>query len=216
MPTLRSGAVIVGAYATKIRKTLFAQLKDKVKAKEISSQEIARAAGEVNKMLYILFVEKLRLDKGDVVRVTIDYDLTPENQIVWNYDTLKVEAYRKVPEDEINRYLKEVMEGIRKVSQIKVEDYSIEKVRETKLGDIIFNIKKDRKVVGILIATQVDEDVVVRGAIKDPPFLISKTKIKFEENIENSVIKNFSNLLRRAVPTSEEEAEKTIKEIKEL
>jgi len=216
MPTLRSGAVIVGAYATKIRKTLFAQLKDKVKAKEISSQEIARAAGEVNKMLYILFVEKLRLDKGDVVRVTIDYDLNPENQIVWNFDTLKVEAYRKVPEDEINRYLKEVMEGIQKVSQIKVEDYSIEKVRETKLGDIVFNIKKDRKVVGILIATQVDEDVVVRGAIKDPPFLISKTKIKFEENIENSVIKNFSNLLRRAVPTSEEEAEKTIKEIKEL
>jgi len=216
MPTLRTGAVIVGAYAMKIRRTLFAQLKDKIKAKEMSSQEVARAAGEINRMLYVLFVEKLRLDKGDVVRITIDYDLTPENQIVWNYDSLKVEAYRKVPEDEVVRYLKEIIEGLQKTSTINVEEYSIEKVKETKLGDIIFNIKKDKKVVGILIATQIDEDVVIRGAIKEPPFLISKTKIKFEESIENTVTKNFTNLLKRAVPTSEEEAEKTIKEIKEL
>jgi len=216
MPTLRTGAVIVGAYATKVRRTLFAQLKDKIKAKEISSQEVARAAGEVNRLLYVLFVEKLRLDKGDVVRITIDYDLTPENQIVWNYESLKVEAYRKVPEDDVLRYLKELIEGVQKASQINVEEYSIEKVKETKLGDVIFDIKKNRKVVGILIATQIDEDVVVRGAIKEPPFLISKTKIKFEESIENTVTKNFTSLLKRAVPTSEEEAEKTIKEIREL
>jgi len=216
MPTLRTGAVIVGAYAMKIRRTLFAQLKDKIKTKETSSQEVARAAGEINRMLYVLFVDKLRLDKGDVVRITIDYDLTPENQIVWNYDSLKVEAYRKVPEDEVARYLKEIIEGLQKASTINVEEYSIEKVKETKLGDIIFNIKKDKKVVGILIATQIDEDVVIRGAIKEPPFLISKIKIKFEESIENTVVKNFTNLLKRAVPTSEEEAEKTIKEIKEL
>lgn len=215
MPTLRSGAVIVGAYATKIRKTLFAQLKDKVKSKEISSQEIARASGEVNKMLYILFVEKLRLDKGDVVRVSIDYDLV-DNQIVWNYDTLKVEAYRKVPEDEINRHLEEIKRGLEKISQLKIEEYNIVKARETKLGDVIFDIKKDKKVVGILIATQIDEDVIVRGAIKEPPFLITKSKLKFEESVENTVIKNFASLLRKATPTSEEEAEKTIKEIREL
>ncbi|MEM5830693.1 MAG: DUF2258 domain-containing protein [Candidatus Aenigmatarchaeota archaeon] len=215
MPTLRSGAVIVGAYATKTRKTLFAQLKDKVKSKEISSQEIARASGEVNKMLYILFVEKLRLDKGDVVRVSIDYDLV-DNQIVWNYDTLKVEAYRKVPEDEINRHLEEIKRGLEKISQLKIEEYNIVKARETKLGDVIFDIKKDKKVVGILIATQIDEDVIVRGAIKEPPFLITKSKLKFEESVENTVIKNFASLLRKATPTSEEEAEKTIKEIREL
>ncbi|MEM5821286.1 MAG: DUF2258 domain-containing protein [Candidatus Aenigmatarchaeota archaeon] len=216
MPTLRSGAVIVGAYATKIRKTLFAQLKDKVKSKEMSAQEVARAAGEINKMLYVLFVEKLRLDKGDVVRITIDYDVTPENQIVWNYESLKVEAYRKVPEDEVNRYLKEILEGIQKVSQLNVEEYVIEKLRETKLGDIIFDIKRDRKIVGVLIATNIDDEVIVRGAIKDPPFLIKKQKIKFEESIENSVAKSSHNLLRGAIPTSEEEAEKTIKEIREL
>ncbi|MEM1804752.1 MAG: DUF2258 domain-containing protein, partial [Nanopusillaceae archaeon] len=177
MPTLRSGAVIVGAYAKKIRKTLFAQLKDKVKSREISSQEIARASGEINKMLYILFVEKLRLDKGDTVRISIDYDLV-NNQIVWNYDTLKVEAYRKVPEDDINRYLEEIKKGLEKISQLNIEEYNVVKARETRLGDVIFDIKKGKEVVGILIATQIDEDVIVRGAIKEPPFLITKSKLK--------------------------------------
>jgi hypothetical protein len=215
MVTLRSGAVIVGAYAKKIRKTLFAQLKDKVKSKEISAQEIARAAGEINRILYILFVEKLKLDKGDVVRILIDYDLV-DNQIKWNFSTLKVECYRKVPEEDINRYLKEILEGIEKISTVDVSEYSIKKVKETKLGDVIFEIYKNKKKAGILIATQIEDEVVVRGAIKDPPMLISKLRIKFEENVDKTVINNFENILKKAIPSSEEEAKKTIEEISSL
>jgi hypothetical protein len=215
MVTLRSGAVIVGAYAKKIRKTLFAQLKDKVKSKEISAQEIARAAGEINRILYILFVEKLKLDKGDVVRVVIDYELI-DNQIKWNFSTLKIECYRKVPEEDINRYLKEILEGIEKISTVDVSEYSIKKVKETKLGDIIFEIYKDKKKVGILIATQIEDEVVVRGAIKDPPLLISKLRIKFGESVDKTVISNFENILKKAIPSSEEEVKKTIEEISSL
>ena len=215
MVTLRSGAVIVGAYAKKIRKTLFAQLKDKVKSKEISTQEVARAAGEINRILYILFVEKLKLDKGDVVRIVIDYDLV-DNQIKWNYSTLKVECYRKVPEEDINRYLKEILEGIEKISAVDVSEYSIKKVKETKLGDVIFEIYKNKKKVGILIATNMEDEVVVRGAIKEPPLLISKLRIKFEENIDKTVINNFENILKKAIPSSEEEVKKTIEEISSL
>ena len=215
MVTLRSGAVIVGAYAKKIRKTLFAQLKDKVKSKEISTQEVARAAGEINRILYILFVEKLKLDKGDVVRVVIDYDLI-DNQIKWNFSTLKIECYRKVPEEDINRYLKEILEGIEKISTVDVSEYSIKKVKETKLGDIIFEIYKNRKKVGILIATHIEDEVVVRGAIKEPPLLISKLRIKFEENIDKTVTNNFENILKKAIPSTEEEVKKTIEEISSL
>jgi len=215
MVTLRSGAVIVGAYAKKIRKTLFAQLKDKVKSKEISTQEVARAAGEINRILYILFVEKLKLDKGDVVRVVIDYDLI-DNQIKWNFSTLKVECYRKVPEEDINRYLKEILEGIEKISTVDVSEYNIKKVKETKLGDIIFEIYKNRKKVGILIATHIEDEVVVRGAIKEPPLLISKLRIKFEENIDKTVTNNFENILKKAIPSTEEEVKKTIEEISSL
>jgi hypothetical protein len=215
MVTLRSGAVIVGAYAKKIRKTLFAQLKDKVKSKEISAQEIARAAGEINRILYILFVEKLKLDKGDVVRVVIDYELI-DNQIKWNFSTLKIECYRKVPEEDINRYLKEILEGIEKISEVDVREYSIKKVKETKLGDIIFEIYKDKKKVGILIATQIEDEVVVRGAIKEPPLLISKLRIKFEDSVDKTVISNFENILKKAIPSSEEEVKRTVEEISSL
>jgi len=215
MVTLRSGAVIVGAYAKKIRKTLFAQLKDKVKSKEISAQEIARAAGEINRILYILFVEKLKLDKGDVVRVVIDYELI-DSQIKWNFSTLKVECYRKVPEEDINRYLKEILEGIEKISEVDVREYSIKKVKETKLGDIIFEIYKDKKKVGILIATQIEDEVVVRGAIKEPPLLVSKLRIKFEDSVDKTVISNFENILKKAIPSSEEEVKRTVEEISSL
>ncbi len=215
MVTLRSGAVIVGAYAKKIRKTLFAQLKDKVKSKEISAQEVARAAGEINRILYVLFVEKLKLDKGDVVRVVIDYELI-DSQIKWNFSTLKIECYRKVPEEDINRYLKEILEGIEKISEVDVSEYSIKKVKETKLGDIIFEIYKENKKVGVLIATQIEDEVVVRGAIREPPLLISRLRVKFEENVDKTITNNFENILKKAIPSSEEEVKKTIEEISSL
>ncbi|MEM7818074.1 MAG: DUF2258 domain-containing protein [Candidatus Aenigmatarchaeota archaeon] len=216
MPTLRSGAVIVGAYAIKIRRSLFAQLKDKIRSKEIDTKEIARASGEINRMLYLLFVEKLRMDKGDVVRISIDYEITPENSIVWKYETLKVEAYRKVPEDEISRYIEEIRKNLEKMSELKTEEYEIIKLRETKLGDVIFDVKKSGKTVGIILATQIDQEIIVRGAIKEPPLIISKSRLEIKENLENTVVKSFSELLRRAVSASENEVEKIINEIKEL
>ncbi len=108
MPTLKSGAIIVGAYANKVRKTLFAQLKNDIKAGTLTSQEVARAAGELNQLIFKLVVEKMKLDKGDVVRITCDY-IVENGKIKWQWSTLKVEAYRKVPEDEINYYLKDLL-----------------------------------------------------------------------------------------------------------
>ena len=59
MPTLSTGYVIVGAYAIKIRRTLFAQQKDRIKNKELDGKEIARASGELNKVLFDILVNKL-------------------------------------------------------------------------------------------------------------------------------------------------------------
>ncbi|NHV45151.1 MAG: DUF2258 domain-containing protein, partial [Candidatus Verstraetearchaeota archaeon] len=63
MSQLTTGLVITGAYADEIRKTLFAQLKDNIKKGEIPSQEVARAIAELNRILYHILVEKLKLDK---------------------------------------------------------------------------------------------------------------------------------------------------------
>ena len=106
MATLSTGHVILGVYADKLRRTLFAQLSDKLRSKELDPKEIARAAAEINQRLFELLVNQLKLDKGDVVRIRIDYDL--ENRsIIWKYDTLRIEAFRKVPDEEISKIIEE-------------------------------------------------------------------------------------------------------------
>jgi len=74
--SLSSGLVIAGAYADKIRRTLFAQLKDLVKQDKSFSKEVARATGELNAVLFRILVEELKL-KGDVVRIRINYNVDP-------------------------------------------------------------------------------------------------------------------------------------------
>ncbi|PWV36756.1 MAG: DUF2258 domain-containing protein, partial [Desulfurococcaceae archaeon] len=75
MPTLSSGYVIAGGYADKLRRTAFAQLRDEIKGGVISSQEVARAVGELNSTLYKILVDRFKVDKGDVVRIRIDYQI---------------------------------------------------------------------------------------------------------------------------------------------
>jgi hypothetical protein len=106
MANLSTGFIIVGAYADKLRRTLFAQLSDKVKSKEIEAQEVARAAAEVNQKLFEILVNGLKLGKGDVVRVRIDYELEG-NSIKWKYETLTIDAFRRVGENEIKNVLSE-------------------------------------------------------------------------------------------------------------
>jgi len=207
MPTLRSGAVILGAYASKIRKTLFAQLKDKVKAGEVSSQEIARAAGELNKALYTLFVERLKLEKGDVVRISIDYEID-EQKINWKWDTIKIECFKRVPEEEIAKNLSEIL----KEEKAK---YTLRKLRETKLGDLIFEVLENDKQIGLIVVTPLDSEAVIRGAIR-PTTIIQKRRIKIEGDIEGYLSNSLKEILESGKQTEKEEVEKIINEISSL
>lgn len=105
MPRLRTGTVIIGYYATKIRRTLYAQNKELIKAGQLQPSEVARAAGELNQRLYTALVEKLVLSKGDMVRIEVDYDVV-EGKIVWNLSSLKVNVYRRVDPDTVEAALK--------------------------------------------------------------------------------------------------------------
>ena len=207
MPVLRSGAIILGAYATKIRKSLFAQLKDKVKSGEISNQEIARASAELNKILYTLFVERLKLEKGDVVRVAIDYEIL-NSKIVWKWDKIRIECYRKVPDEKISEELRKVL------SFEKPKEFSVIKVRETSFGDIVFEVLKDEK-IGFLVVTPLEEEIIVRGAIK-PNIIIPKTRIKAEGNIEEYLNETIEDLISMGIQGEVEDAEKMMKEISSL
>jgi len=107
---LSSGLVIAGAYSGKIRRTLFAQLRDVVKQDKEFTKEIARASAELNVVLFNILVNELKIDKGDVVRVRINYSLDPHNRrIVWDYNSLRVEAFKRVPDEQVTRAVYDIV-----------------------------------------------------------------------------------------------------------
>jgi hypothetical protein len=117
---LSSGLIIAGAYADKIRRTLFAQLRDLVKQDKNVAREIARATAELNIVLYRILVDELKVDKGDVVRVRINYTYDAgSKRINWNYKSLKLEAFKRIPDEQVTRTVNDVITN--KLSKILEE-----------------------------------------------------------------------------------------------
>ena len=207
---LSTGYIIAGAYATKVRRTLFAQLKEEMKAGHVSNNEIARAAGELNRFLFEVLVNRLNMDKGDVVRVRIEY-VVEEGKIKWRFNTLEIEAFRRVPEADVREAVEDVLrEGAPTFT------YTVRKLGNTPIGDEVYAILENGEEVGVLVATQVDDEVIVRGALRNPPRIIEKTKLTGRGSIEETVSSNIQVLSERAAPASDEVVEKVIKEIEDL
>lgn len=107
---LSTGLVIAGAYANKLRRTLFAQLRDLIKKNREFAREVARASGEINRLLYIILVENLGCDKGDVVRIRVKYSVdTSEWRIKWDYNTLRIEYFKRQPDEQVLEIVKKVL-----------------------------------------------------------------------------------------------------------
>ncbi len=210
---LSSGYVIVGAYADKIRRTLFAQLRDVVKSGKIDSKEVARAAAELNRLLYEIYVNRLKVDKGDVTRVRVDYTIK-DDKIEWSFDTLEVEVFRRIPDDEVAKVVKDVTERAKEITEAEVQ-YSVEEAGKTDLGDVVYYLKLEEDFAGALIVTPINGEGLVRGALTKPTALvIDKTKISYEgiDSIKNVL----QDLIRSGRNVESIEAIKVINEIKSL
>jgi len=216
MPTLRSGLVIAGAYADKLRRTAFAQLKSAIKEGTIKANEVAYYVAQLNKVLYRIFVDELKIDKGDVVRVSIDYDLEP-GKIIWKFDTLKIEAFRRVPDAQVDEIVKKVVSEAERIMAAAVE-YSIEKLGETEDGDLIYVLKLGDREVGAFEVVVIDAEMayIKKGAAIEPsPMIIEKVKIMTEGRaIEDAIKENIAEFTRSARYVSREEASKLIDYIK--
>ena len=131
---LSTGLIIAAAFADKIRRVVFAQLRDEIKKGTISSETVVRRTAELNRLLYDIIVNRLKMDKLDAVRIRIEYDVR-DGDIVWKLDTLRIEAYRRVPEEEVRKAIEETIRTAKEVLAAPVtaeerEWLEAEKVRE--------------------------------------------------------------------------------------
>lgn len=217
---LSSGLVIAGAYADKIRRTLFAQLKDYVRKDKEWGQKIALTIAQLNRFLYTLLVEQLKLDKGDIVRIRIDYEVHEDSKtinLLW--DTLNVEAFRRIPQEEINNVVKNLVSQAVHISTAAVA-YALERLGETFDGDIVYTIKLHDREVGAAIITLVNEHTAVlkKGAVIEPtPALFDKIKldVSSDKSVEEVIQTTLSLVIQSARHVSIDEAIKIVNSIRE-
>lgn len=219
MPRLSSGLVIAGAYADKIRRTMFAQMRDYVKKDKEWGQRIALAIAQLNRFLYTLFVEQLKIDKGDVVRVRIDYDVDEQNKsIVWRWDTISVEAFRRIPQEEVDKVVKSLASKALEISTAAVA-YTLEKLGETFDGDQVFTIKLGERDVGAAIITSVNETLAVlkKGAVLEPtPAVFDKVRLEIPQGktVEEILRDTISTVIQSARHVDINEALNTVNAIR--
>ncbi|MEM1525617.1 MAG: DUF2258 domain-containing protein [Ignisphaera sp.] len=180
MPRLSSGFVIAGAYADKIRRAMFAQMRDYIRKDKEWGQRIALAIAQLNRFLYTIFVEQLKIDKGDVIRVRIDYDIDEQSKnILWHWDSIIVEVFRRIPQEDVDKLVKTLITKAAEISTAAVA-YTLEKLGETFDGDLVYAIKLGNREVGATIITIVNDVLAVlkKGAVLEPtPAIFDKIKL---------------------------------------
>jgi len=213
---LSSGLVIAGAYADKIRRTAFAQLRDLLKEGSLKSEEVAQAIAQLNRLLYNILVEGLKLDKGDVVRIVVEYEVD-SGKLNWKLETLKIEAFKRVSEEIVKRA---VESGLSKAESLMtgIVEYTLEKLGETEDGDIVLAVKLGNREVGTLVVTPINEEFVFikKAAIVEPsPLIVEKQKIPLEgKAIEEALRSNIGILTTAARYVTDEEARRLYEALK--
>ncbi|MHC1586441.1 MAG: DUF2258 domain-containing protein [Candidatus Hecatellaceae archaeon] len=216
MPTLNTGLIISGGYADKVRKTLFAQLRSAVGSGSISSQEVARAVAELNQALYGILVDKLKAERGDVVRVRVDYEVA-EGRVQWLWNTLRIELFRRVPDEEVARQVAEALAEAEKAAKA-VEAYTVERAVTTSLGDSLYRVLLEGRRVGIFMASRLGEEAVVKGATVEPaPTIIEGYKLNLQgRSLDEAIAREVSSIIQSGRKTSPDEAEKALKELEAI
>lgn len=212
LPTLRTGLVIAAGYADKVRRVLFAQLRNDVKEGKLTNQDVAMAAGSLNRILFELLVNRLRVDKLDVVRIQVDYEVA-DSKVVFDFSTLSIELWRRVPSEDVEQVVKEFSEEAEKLLEEEIM-FSVEKVGETDVGDVVYKVLYRGSEVGALLVTPVDGKVVIRGAVVEPtPLVVKRTTIDVSGDLDEYISSNVSQIFRQAQNVEKREASRVANEI---
>ncbi|MDM7275577.1 MAG: hypothetical protein P3X22_005620, partial [Thermoprotei archaeon] len=161
-------------------------------------------------------VDRVRIEKGDVVRVSVNYAVE-EGRIRWDLETLSIQAWRRIPEQDINKAIAEV-KIIAKELVARAVQYETLKIAETDVGDIVYSVRLAGRDVGVLLVTPLNENkAIVRGATIEPtPLLLKRLLVDVEPPLDNYINNNIGPIMGKAVHVETGEAEKAIREIKAL
>ena len=106
---LSTGIIIAARFADKLRRVAlmaFGRLVDK--------NVILRDVAELNQQLYDEIVNKRKIDKLDVIRITVDAEYDPnENKI--KFSNVRIQHF--VPEDKCEEYAKDLKEKVEKLEK---------------------------------------------------------------------------------------------------
>ncbi len=213
MPTLRTGLVIAGGYADKVRRVLFAQMKDKIKSGEIEGGEVARATGELNRLLFEILVNKLGIDKGDVVRITVDYEVEGST-IKWKLDTLTVQAWRRIPEETVAKAVKETVASAHEFLAAP-PSYEVNMLGVTDTGDYVFRVILNGEPVGAVLVTPINSKAILRAAVTAPTPKVLKKAILDLGGLEpeDYVSSRIGDIISQSEDAEKRLAERVIREI---
>jgi len=216
MPRLSSGLVIAGAFADKIRRTIYAQLRDMIKEGAIRSSDVAYSVAQLNKLLYSILVENLKVEKGDVVRIILDYEVS-EGRLEWKLESLKIELFRRVPTEEVQKALDLVLPRAKAIMEGIVE-YSVERLGETEDGDVVLSIKLGDSEVGALVATPINGEFlyIKKAAMVAPsPSIVERQRVPLNgKTVEEAVKSSIAILTTSARYVTDEEARRLYEVIK--
>ena len=180
---LSSGYVRVSGYADKIRRTLFAQVRDQIKSGVLDSRQVAYRAAQLNRLLFEVLVDTLGLRKGDVVRVMIDYEVA-DGDIKFNWDTLTIEVYP------LNESLTtQATEEARRLARTGLIEREFEfEEEQAEPPERRFKVLLDGEEVGRLVVLDVGDSYAVSGEVTvgDRKYRVGRI-IGKEENLEQAL-----------------------------
>lgn len=218
MPRLNTGLVYTAAYADKIRKTVFAQLKDYARDKEVAKR-INYYVARLNRALFTLLIEDIKLSKDDGVKIIIDYDFDEANKsITWKWDTLQLVIYKKMPEDQVKVHLDKFIPIAEELS-LGTVSYNVEKIGETVDGDLIYAVKIGDKEIGAVSIYVIDGNkaILKKASVIEPtPVHFEKTIIDYTgKSLEDALKEELGKVVQKGIHTSYDEAIKIINALRE-
>jgi hypothetical protein len=110
MPLLSSGLVYVRSCIDKLRKNLYAYLRNYISRDREWCLGIDKAVEELSNVVSKVFI-KLGVGEDDVVRIRIEYQINENSKsIIFNWSTISIEVFRRIPRKDVEAVVKNILQ----------------------------------------------------------------------------------------------------------